>query len=720
MEYAKNDPEDLCIRIEAINRGPDAATLHIIPQLWFRNTWAWSSPRGPEPTICRGPGEPDFISLRADDAGALPAASLPIPYRLGSRTLYASPEGKLLFTDNETRTDQTFATPDSMRSTFAKDAFHRRIIHGEACTNPAERGTKGAVHYRFENVPAGAAVSVRLRLTAEADLRSPLAQVDQVIAQRRREADEFYATIHPPGATADERLVQRQAWAGLLWSKQCYLFNVQEWLDGDDPSWPPPASRRTIRNQHWRHLNSMRVMSMPDKWEYPWFAAWDLAFHCVALAAVDPQFAMDQLWLLLFEQFQHPNGQLPAYEWEFSDLNPPVQAWAVWRVYNMARIRTGHANRDFLERSFHKLLLNFTWWINRVDSQGSNIFEGGFLGLDNITVVDRSVRTNDGAVLEQSDATGWMGMYCLNLMRIALELAKENPTYEALATKFFQHYIYIAAAMKHMGGRDYQLWDDQDGFFHDVLRYPDGRFCRFRLRSLVGLIPLFAVERLEEEWLEPFKEFRACLDWFLKNRQELAHDVVHTIDHGGGRTHLLTIANKDQLQRMLSRMWDAEEFLSDYGIRSLSKVHARNPFEFNGRLVQYEPAESVEKLKGGNSNWRGPIWFPTCFLIIESLRKLDKALGPDFQIKSAASDETLRLDGMARELANRMIRIFVRDETGRRPVYGGSEVFQQDPHWRDLILFYEYFHGDNGAGLGASHQTGWTALVASLIDEWRN
>ncbi len=462
-------------------------------------------------------------------------------------------------------------------------------------------------------------------------------------------------------------------------------------------------------------------MSVPDKWEYPWFAAWDLAFHCVGYALVDPHFAMDQLWVLLFEQFQHPNGQLPAYEWEFSDTNPPVHAWAVWRVYNMARIRSGQADRAFLERCFHKLLINFAWWVNKVDRLGNNIFEGGFLGFDNITVFDRSVRCGDGAVLEQSDGGGWMGMFCLNMMRIALELAKENPVYEGLATKFFQHYVYVAGAMKHMGNRPYALWDDRDGFFYDVLRHPDGSFRKFRVRSLVGLVPLFAVERLEESWIAPFSDFRRCLDWFLTNRRDLVEDVVHTVDRGGDVTHVLTIVNRSQLERILERLWDPAEFLSEFGIRSLSLAHSAQPFVFDGHSVGYEPAEAVTKMKGGNSNWRGPIWFPTCFLLIESLRKLAKAYGPDFAVATAGSGgKPITAGEMARSIAERLIRIFARDpETGRRALFAGRRAFEEDPNWNDLILFYEYFHGDTGAGLGASHQTGWTALIASVIDEWR-
>jgi hypothetical protein len=720
IEYAKGGAEDLHIRIEAFNRGPEAALLHLVPQLWFRNTWSWTNPSGTEPTIRSGPHGSDFVSLITCDSTVETLTNIPVAYRLGPRVLYGPREGQLLFTDNETHAERVFGAAHVSRKPFVKDAFHRRIVGGEPSVNPEQVGTKAALHYHYPAVPARGSVVLRLRLADNAKLPQPLQEVDAVVAQRRGEADEFYASIHPPGASEDEKLIQRQALAGLLWTKQSYLFDVKLWLAGDHADSPLPAARVNIRNQHWRHLNSMRVMTVPDKWEYPWFAAWDLAFHCVTFALVDPQYAKDQLWVILFEQFQHPNGQIPAYEWEFSDLNPPVHPWAVWRVYNMDRIRSGKADRAFLERCFHKLLINFAWWTNKVDSAGNNIFEGGFLGLDNITVCDRSARGRDGSVLEQADATGWMGMFCLNMMRMALELAKENATYEGLATKFFQHYAYVAAAMKSMGNRNYQLWDEQDGFFYDVLRYPDGRFRKFRVRSLVGLIPLFAVERLEVGWMAPFKEFSSCVNWFIKNRPELVREVLHTVQHGGETTHVLTIVNEAQLIRLLRRVLDAGEFLSPYGLRSLSKFHEQHPFQVDGLSVGYEPAEALAKIKGGNSNWRGPIWFPTCFLLIESLRKLAKAYGQDFKVPAPTSDDRpLTFPEIARQLAERLIAIFTRDAAGRRPVFGGSRKFQEDPFWRDHVLFYEYFHGDNGAGLGASHQTGWTALVASLIDEWR-
>jgi hypothetical protein len=719
VEYAKNEPEDICIRIEVFNRGAEDAPIHIIPQLWFRNTWAWNAEAKPEPVIKRGEDGDDFITLEATDANADPLPNLPFTYRLYTRYLYSDANGTPLFTNNETNAPKVWGQWAQSRSPFVKDAFHRYIINNEDCINHEETGTKACVHYAALNVPAHGSVVVRLRLS-DALMESPLADVDEIVAVRRAEADEFYNSIHPPKATEDEKLIQRQALAGMLWSKQFYYCDINVWLEGDNPNFPPPESRKHIRNTRWEHLNSMRVMTMPDKWEYPWFAAWDLAFQCVPLALVDPEFAKEQLWLLLFEQFQHPNGQIPAYEWEFSDLNPPVHAWAVWRIYNMDRLQTGKADRAFLEKCFHKLLINFAWWVNKVDSEGNNVFEGGFLGLDNITVLDRSHELPNGAKLEQSDATGWMGMFCQNMMRIALELARENKTYEGLATKFFQHYVYVGAAMKKMGKRNYELWDERDGFFYDVLRYANGEFHKFRVRSLVGLIPLYAIERLEADWIEPFTTFKRDLEWFLANRQDIVQRCVTTVEENGKKVHVLAIVDSDQLRSLLQRVWDPNEFRSEYGLRSLSKYHEAHPFRFGDAQVGYEPAESVEMLKGGNSNWRGPVWFPTSFMMIESLRKLRKAYGDKFHIASTVEGESdVTLDDMARGFADRMIGIFTRRADGTRAVYGKYAKFQNDPYWRDLILFHEYFHGDTGFGLGASHQTGWTGLVASLIDEWR-
>jgi hypothetical protein len=715
IEYAKADTDDICIRIEAFNRGPDEATLHLVPQLWFRNIWAWDDEKLNEPLIKLNKHNNKQLVLCADDSNATGLTNLPFEYQLGKRYLHTEPDGTPLFTDNETHMRRLYGEQADDGHTYVKDAFHRHIIHGEDCVNPAQQGTKAAVHYT-RTVPTGGSTVITLRLNDKATAK--LDDVDAIVAERLAEADEFYADVHPPKASDDEKNIQRQAFAGLMWTKSNYIYDVQRWLAGDNGDMPPPDSRWDIRNQHWRHLNSMRILSMPDKWEYPWFAAWDLAFHTVAIALIDVEFAKEQLWLMLFEQFQHPNGQIPAYEWEFSDLNPPVHAWAVWRVYNMEKYRHGRADRDFLQKCFHKLLINFAWWVNKVDAEGNNIFEGGFLGLDNITVFDRSEKLPGGAVLEQSDATGWMGMFCLNLMRIALELAKEDPVYEGLATKFFQHYIYVGAAMKHMGNRDYNLWDDEDGFFYDVLRYPDGSFHKLRVRSLVGLIPLYAAERLVRNKIDPFTDFTTNFDWFVENRQDVVQHVCNRVNVNDNDTHVLTIVNREQLERILQRMCDPEEFLSDYGLRSLSKVHENMPFVFGDTMAGYEPAEAVCKLKGGNSNWRGPIWFPTSFLMIESLRKLDKAYGGTLNV-TGPDGQRITAGEIASKLANNMISIFTRDDDGRRPVYGDVEKFRHDPHWKDYLLFYEYFHGDNGFGLGASHQTGWTALVASLIDEWR-
>jgi hypothetical protein len=715
VEYAKAGPEDICIRIEAFNRGPDDADLHLVPQLWFRNIWGWGETRKRAPVIMLGAAHGGCVTLIADDADADGLDNLPFSYQLGRRMLYVDADAKALFTNNESNNVMLYGCAADAGPTFVKDAFHRHIVNGEAAVNPAHRGTKAGLHCT-RLVKAGTSTVMRLRLTSE-DLIDPLGEVDRVVAARLADADDFYAEIHPKTATEDARRVQRQAFAGLMWSKQNYIFDVEKWLNGDNHAAPPAATRQGLRNKHWRHLNSMRVLSMPDKWEYPWFAAWDLAFHTVAITLIDAEFAKDQLRFMLLEQFQHPNGQIPAYEWEFSDLNPPVHPWAVWRVYNMDRIRSGVADRAFLEWCFHKLLLNFTWWINKVDSEGNNIFEGGFLGLDNITLFDRSEKLPGGATLGQSDATGWMGMFCLNMMRIALELARANTTYEGLATKFFQHYIYIGAAMKKMGGGSCNLWDEEDGFFYDVLRYPDGHLEKLRVRSLVGLIPLYAVERLETKWIEQFAEFKSSLKWFLEHRKNLVEHCVSRIHGPDGDTLALTIVDQNQLKRMLERICDSDEFLSDFGLRSVSKAHLSEPFVLGHNQVTYEPAEADCKIKGGNSNWRGPIWFPTAFLMIESLRKLAKAHGADLSV-TAKDGKRWTIGDIAKTHAERLIAIFLRNEQGNRPLYGGIERLQNDPHWRDYLQFHEYFHGDTGFGLGASHQTGWTGLVASLIDEW--
>jgi hypothetical protein len=727
VEIAKEDWNVVVFRVTAHNRGPEAAPIHLVPQLWFRNVWAWDDEPRAEPVI-RVEQNPDGSrSLLADDSEAPPLPGLLADTRLGPHRLDLPDDAQVLFTNNETNATRVFGNGGRSRSAYVKDAFHRRIVENDlGSCNPAMRGTKACAWVR-EEVEPGGSVTMRMRLVPGRAPRTSLDWVDEVIAKRRREADEFYAAIHAPRASVEERRIQRQAFAGLVWTKQSYLFDVAKWLDGDNSSFPPPDVRHLGRNRHWRHLNSMRIMSMPDKWEYPWFAAWDLAFHMVPFARIDPEFAKEQLWILLFEQFQHPNGQIPAYEWEFSDLNPPVHAWAVWRVYNMDRIQNGRADLEFLEKCFHKLMLNFTWWVNKVDREGNNVFEGGFLGLDNITVVDRSSPLPEGAILEQSDATGWMGHFSLVMMRIALELAKQDRVYEGLATKFFEHYAYIAAAMK-MPRHGTTIWNAEDHFFYDLVRLPDGRSLPFRVRSLVGLIPLYAIERLEEPWMGPFQVFRENFHWFVQNRAELVSHAVTSVGEGEARTHVLSVLHPQQLRDLLCQAVDPFEFLSPFGIRSLSRVHEGNPFVLRGAVVRYEPAEAESKLKGGNSNWRGPVWFPTTFLMIETLRKLEKAFGSGIEL--SIHDEknghmrTVTLSGLAEDLANRLIDIFTPDAEGYRPVNGprGSkkaELFANDPHWKDLVLFFEYFNAETGEGLGASHQTGWTSLVASLIDEWR-
>ncbi|MBZ5649921.1 MAG: glucosidase [Acidobacteriia bacterium] len=715
VEYAKAGPEDICVRIEAINRGREAADLHLMPHLWFRNTWAWTDPAGAEPSIRLQAGRNQIV-LVADESNATSLHNLQFPYSLETQYLYAPEGGEALFTDNENNAVRLYGCSGN-RKPYVKDAFHRHIINHEDCVNPRLIGTKSCIHYK-QRVPPGGSMTLRLRLTPE-KLAVPLNDVDEIVRQRKTEADEFYASVHPPAATAEEKAIQRQALAGMLWSKQIYLWDVNRWLEGDNPKFPPPESRKQMRNIHWRHLNSMRILSMPDKWEFPWFAAWDLAFQCITLALVDPEFAKENLWVLLFEQFQHPNGQIPAYEWEFSDLNPPVHAWACWRVYQSEKQRTGKGDTVFLEKCLHKLLMNFAWWVNRVDSEGNNVFEGGFLGLDNIAVVDRGEKFPNGAILEQSDATGWMGFFCLYLMRIALELANQNRVYEGVATKFFEHFIYIGAAMKKMGGRNYQLWDEQEGFFYDVLRYPNGEFHKFRLRSLVGLIPLYAIEVLESEELIAHPGFLRDVEWFIQNRPDLVGDACYTVGDGKKR-YVLSIADPNQFKRLMQRIWDPEEFLSSYGIRSLSKYHEQHPFQFGDRSMGYEPGEAAVKLKGGNSNWRGPVWFPTSYLLIHSFLRFGDAVGPQFSLPTAGSkNQPVTPHDIAREAANRMIGIFKRGADGKRPCFGFYRKFQDDPHWNQCLLFNEYYNGDSGMGLGASHQTGWSGLVANLIDEWR-
>jgi len=722
VEYAKASPEDVLVRIEAFNRGPAAAELHLLPTLWFRNTWSWSGATDePRPLLRRSRSDRHAVVAEHASLGRYLLTCQAGHTLGGTGDPPVAPE--LLFTENETNLTRAFGAPNPQP--YVKDAFHAAIVDGRHdAVNPAHDGTKAAAHYRF-TVPPGGSATIRLRLaetraTGDRVSAGAVGDFDGVFAARKADADAFFDALHPEVLDADERAIQRQALSGLLWTKQFFHYNVDRWLRGDPGQPVPPAERLEGRNHTWRHLDAMDVLSVPDKWEYPWFAAWDLAFHCIALAIADPEFAKNQLVLMGREWYQHPNGQSPAYEWAFGDVNPPVLAWAAWRVYQIDRKQTGRGDLAFLERVFHKMLLNFTWWVNRKDHEGNNVFEGGFLGMDNIGVFDRSAPLPTGGYLEQSDATSWMGMFCLNLLRIALELAVHNRAYEDIATKFFEHFLQIAAAMNDMGGEGIALWDQQDQFFYDVLRTPDGEAVPLKIRSMVGLIPLFAVTTIEPDELEKLPEFKQRLEWFLENRREMAGLVSRWTVPGAGERRLLAILRGHRMKCVLKRMLDETEYLSPYGIRSVSRFHLEHPYvyEFGGARyeVKYQAAESASGLFGGNSNWRGPIWFPVNYLLIEALQQFHWYYSDDFTVECpTGSGKFLTLAEVADELSRRLIRIFTRDASGRRPVFGNVDLLQTDPHWRDHVPFYEYFDGDLGKGLGASHQTGWTALVAKLI-----
>jgi hypothetical protein len=699
VEYAQAEPGDILMKVTAYNRGP-SAELHLLPQLTLRNTWSW---------------DPDCIMPQLA-AGADGAVTL-TPAELGVTRLYFDGAPELLFTENETNALKlwNFGEPG-----YFKDAFHERVIHGKVDqVNPARTGTKAAMWHHV-TLAEGGCIELRLRLT-RTDREAPFADFDRTLSQRHAEADEFYADLQQDLPSADARLVQRQAFAGLIWSKQYYHFEVARWLKGDPGQPAPPAQRLHGRNIDWRNLYNADIVSMPDKWEYPWYASWDLAFHCIPFALIDAKFAKHQLVLLTREWYMHPNGQLPAYEWAFGDVNPPVHAWAAWRVYQMDRKQNdGKGDLVFLERVFHKLMLNFTWWVNRKDASGRNIFQGGFLGLDNIGVFDRSAQLPTGGYINQSDGTSWMAMYALNLMRIALELAEFNHVYEDIASKFFEHFLNIADAMSSMYNNDVGLWDEQDQFYYDVLNLPDDQRVLMRIRSMVGLIPLFAVETLEPEMLERLPGFRRRLEWFLSHRPDLANLVSHWQDPGRGERRLLSLLRGHRMKQLLKRMLDESEFLSDYGVRAISRVHLEHPFELKvgnvDQSVQYWPAESESRQFGGNSNWRGPIWFPVNFLIIESLQKFHHYYGDDFTVECpTGSGKFHTIEAVANELSLRLSRIFLKDAAGERPVLRHQPELQHDPYFKDYIPFYEYFHGDTGRGVGASHQTGWTALIAKLL-----
>jgi len=701
VEYAKASIDDILIRITVTNRGPEKAHLHVLPTVWFRNTWSWNF-NAPRPLMKR----------LGDSTIQIEEQSLGIfDFALDSSR-------PLLFTENETNARALWGMEGGQP--FVKDSFHRRVIHNDlGAVNPAETGTKACAWYQLDVAP-GESQTIRMRLADKSQPSALVHDVDGIFARRIAEADEFYSFC-PVSLSEDAKLVQRQAFAGLLWSKQYYHFVVNDWLKGDPTQPTPPRERLKGRDSQWVHLFNEDVLSMPDTWEYPWYAAWDLSFHMIAMALVDPDNAKSQLKLFLREWYMHPNGQIPAYEWAFGDVNPPVHSWACWRVFQIDRKLAGTPDYAFLETSFHKLLLNFTWWVNRKDSEGSNIFEGGFLGLDNIGVFDRSAPLPTGGHIEQSDGTSWMAMYCLNMMKIAIELAtKVDPLYEDVASKFFEHFLYIAHAMNAMG--DGGLWDEEDGFFYDSLHLPNGSEMRMRIRSMVGLIPLFAVDTMEQETIDKLPGFKRRMDWFTTNRPDLCGNLASLSRQGVRQRRLLSVVTQPRLVRLMERMLAEAEFLSPYGIRSLSKFHETHPYmmQVDGHeyRVDYEPAESRTGLFGGNSNWRGPVWFPLNYLLIESLQRFHYYFGDDLKVEfPSGSGKRVNLSDVAQQLSRRLSHIFLCDGDGKRPVFGGSQKFQNDPNFKDNILFYEYFHGDNGAGIGANHQTGWTALVAKLLQQ---
>ncbi|HEY3739329.1 MAG TPA: glucosidase [Bryobacteraceae bacterium] len=696
IEYAKNDEDDILIRLTVHNRGPETARLHLLPTFWFRNTWSWNP----------GSAKPEMHAIASN--------RIEINHQgLGMRfaTMHGTPQ--LLFTDNESNTERLWNYKSN--DGYYKDAFHEYLIHGKtSAVRPEASGTKACGLYTVDIAP-GMPFEIRLRLSAD----DSNVDFNSVFLTRIAEADEFYS-FAPPRLSADGRLVQRQAFAGMLWSKQFYNYAVDEWLDGDPGMPKPPEERKHGRNSGWVHLFNEDVVSMPDNWEYPWYAAWDLSFHMIPFSLIDPEFAKDQLHLFLREWYMHPNGQLPAYEWAFDDVNPPVHAWACWRVFTIDKKIQGKPDYEFLERAFHKLLLNFTWWVNRKDQAGNNIFEGGFLGLDNVGVFDRSKPLPTGGYIEQSDGTSWMAMYSLNMLKIAMELSTIEPAYEDIASKFFEHFLYIASAINKIGGDG--LWDEQDQFYYDVLRMPGGENYPLRVRSVVGLIPLFAVEVLEVEKVEKLPGFKKRMEWFMQNRPGLTSNVSSGMTREGvEQRRMLSIVGRTRIGPILERMLDETEFLSPHGIRSISKFHEAHPFVLpvNAETyrVDYEPAESRTGMFGGNSNWRGPVWFPINYLLIESIQKFHYYFGDEIKVECPkGSGNMMNLWDVSVELSRRLSRLFLQKD-GRRPVYGGTELFQKDPHFANYINFYEYFHGDNGAGLGASHQTGWTGLVAKLLQQ---
>jgi hypothetical protein len=710
IEYAKAEENDILVEISIYNRAEHAANCYLLPTLWFRNTWSWGYPEGPMGDVPSKPliSQLSLNCLKADHP------------KLGSYYLYTENQPEFIFTENETNFEHLFNKPNP--SPYVKDAFHRYLIHHEVeAVNPRKEGTKAAAVSAY-TIPAHSKAVVKMRLS-QAEMERPFDDFGSVFKRRQEEADAFYAGVQRSDLGEDEKRVQRQAFAGLLWSKQLYYYDIEHWLKGDAAPHSVSPQRHEVRNAGWKHLVNFDIISMPDKWEYPWYASWDLAFHCIALVLVDPDFAKRQLILMTREWYMHPNGQLPAYEWNFVDVNPPVQAWAALRVYQIEAKINGKPDIDFLKGIFHKLLLNFTWWVNRKDAEGNNVFQGGFLGLDNISIFDRSKPLPTGGHIDQADGTAWMGFYCVEMMKIALELSKSDPVYQDTATKFFEHFQRISMAIFNMGDSGVSLWDEEDGFFYDILHMPDGKVCPLKVRSLVGFLSLFAVEVLDPPIFKAAPIFDRRISWFTKRHPPKPDPCMACIFHPGiENRRQMAIVTGEKLVRILKYLFDENEFLSPYGIRSLSKYHQDHPYAFQSMgmewNISYQPAESNNGLFGGNSNWRGPIWFPINYLLIEALQRYHHYYGDTLLVEFPTGSGIKKdLKEIAKELSQRLINIFIQDKKGRRPVFGGVEKFQTDPHWKDYILFYEYFHGENGAGIGASHQTGWTGIIAKLIQQ---
>ncbi len=711
IEYAKKKADDCFVRVEIINRSDKEAYIDVIPQLFFRNWWSFSQKTTEKPRIFASKDKKGC--LIADDKEGESSKKLPFIYKLNQWYLYADKDIPSYFTENESNLEKLNQGKNS--SPYTKEAFHEKIIQRKERVNLEGKGSKACFHYHFPKIAPQKSEVFYLRLTRNEE-ESPLQEAEEVFSARRKESFDFYEAISSDTIQAEEKQIQKQALSGMIWNKQAYIFDVSRWLVGDDKSCPPPSEREKIRNNHWRHLNSYLVFSMPDKWEYPWFAAWDLAFHAVSFSLVDIDFAKGQIFALLDERFQHPNGQIPAYEWEFSDVNPPVQAWAVLKVFEREKTYFHKEDFSFLERCFHRLLLNFCWWINVVDHTGKNLFEGGFLGLDNITILDRSDPKMIEGRLDEADASGWMAMFCLNLMKMALILSQKNKNYQSLASKFFEHFIYIAAALRKGYWRNYDMLDKEDCFFYSYYLHGEKSKEPLKIRSLVGIIPFFAGMDLIKEEIKQLPEFYEFFTWFRKNRTHLTESCLHEVERKEGKAFVFSLLHPEEMQAYLKYAWEEEEFLAKYGLRSVSKYHEKNPFVYQNIYLRYEPGESLEKIKGGNSNWRGPIWLPINFLFLESLSLFAKAF-PSMRIEVKGKDPS-SLKTIHREYLQRLIALFKKDEKGKRAIFGENQKMQKDPHFQDYLLFFEHYHPDTGRGLGASHQTGWSGLIANIIENF--